>query len=49
MGKEVEEEIVSKLRSFFNKANQELKKDILKYIEDEFLTTNYGMDLETRL
>ena len=42
MDKEVEQEITSKLRSFFQKVNYELKKDILKIVEDEFLTINYG-------
>lgn len=49
MDKEVEQEITSKLRSFFQKVNYELKKDILKIVEDEFLTINYGEDLENRL
>jgi hypothetical protein len=30
MGKEVNEEISNRLRTFFQKANVELKKDILK-------------------
>jgi len=34
MDKEVEQEITSKLRSFFQKVNYELKKDILKVVED---------------
>lgn len=45
MDKEVEQEITSKLRSFFQKVNVELKKDILKNIEDEFLTISYGEDV----
>lgn len=49
MDKEVEQEITSKLRSFFQKVNYELKKDILKTIEDDFLTITYGEDLENRL
>ena len=34
MDKEIEQEITSKLRSFFQKVNFELKKDILKVVED---------------
>ena len=49
MDKEVDQEITSKLRTFFQKVNHELKKDILKIVEDEFLTINYGEDLENRL
>ena len=49
VGKEVEGEISGKLRIFFQKMNMEMKKDILKTVEDEFLSYNYGEDLENRL
>ncbi len=42
MGKEVDEEISSRLRLFFQKVNLELKKDILKVSSDEFLIFSYG-------
>lgn len=42
MGKEVNEEISSRLRTFFQKANVELKKDILKVASEEFLSFSYG-------
>lgn len=45
MGKEVNEEISNRLRTFFQKANVELKKDILKVASEEFLSFSYGEDL----
>lgn len=45
MGKEVNEEISNRLRIFFQKANVELKKDILKVASEEFLSFSYGEDL----
>lgn len=42
MGKEVDEEISSRLRLFFQKVNLELKKDILKVSSEEFLSFSYG-------
>jgi hypothetical protein len=49
MGKDVNEEISNRLRTFFQKANVELKKDILKVASEEFLSFSYGEDLENRL
>ena len=47
--KEVETDMQSKLRMFFQKVNMELKNDILKTVEDEFVSFNYADDLETRI
>ena len=47
--KEVETDIQGKLRMFFQKVNVELKNDILKTAEEEFVSYNYAEDLETRI
>jgi hypothetical protein len=39
MGKEIDSEITLKLRSFFQKATVEVKKDILKAVDDHYLNS----------
>ena len=43
--KEVETDIQSKLRMFFQKVSLELKNDILKAAEEEFVGYTYAEDL----